>query len=92
MQLSSSDSEKIRALLVSMKNKLQARVDLIHDHARNPLEADSSEQAAQLGNVEVTTALENEAMIEIAEIKAALERLDQGEYGTLCQLRRSNRC
>ena len=81
MHLSQSEAKKIRLLLLGLKGELQARVDTIHNHARNPLDADSAEQAAQLGNVEVTTALENEAMQEIAEIKAALQRLEIGEYG-----------
>ncbi|MDH3978829.1 MAG: TraR/DksA C4-type zinc finger protein, partial [Gammaproteobacteria bacterium] len=49
---------------------------------RKPLEADSSEQAAQLGNLEVVSALETEAVEEIAEIDAALQRIETGTYGT----------
>jgi len=81
MQLSQYESDTIREVLLAKKGELETRIDTIHDHARNPLDADSAEQAAQLGNVEVTTALEQEAMQEIAEIRTALERLDQGEYG-----------
>jgi RNA polymerase-binding protein DksA len=81
MQLSQSESERVREKLLREKGELEGRIDKIHDHARNPLDADSAEQAAQLGNVEVTTALEHEAMQEVAEIRAALQRLETGDYG-----------
>ena len=72
----------IRKRLVEEKEALTKRVDLIHAHARNPLEADSSEQAAQIGNVAVVSALETEAVNELADIDAALQRLDAGTYGS----------
>ncbi len=72
----------IRTRLLSEKEALTKRVDLIHEHARNPLEADSSEQAAQIGNVQVVSALESEAVAAIAEIDAALQRIEAGTYGT----------
>lgn len=81
MELSQLKTESVRKLLLRKKDELANRVDAIHDHARNPLDADSAEQAAQLGNVEVKVALENEAMQELVEIRSALQRLEQGEYG-----------
>lgn len=81
MELSQLQTESVRKLLLRKKDELANRVDAIHDHARNPLDADSAEQAAQLGNVEVKVALENEAMQELVEIRSALQRLEQGEYG-----------
>jgi DnaK suppressor protein len=73
--------EKARAELLAQRAEFRSRVDTIHAHARNPLEQDSSEQAAQLGNVAVVSALEAEATGEIAAIDAALARLDAGTYG-----------
>ena len=73
--------EMLRAALQTQKEELERRVDTIHNHARDPLDADSGEQAAQIGNVEVTAALEHEAMQEIVDIRAALVRIEQGEYG-----------
>ena len=81
MELSQLQTESVRKLLLRKKDELANRVDAIHDHARNPLDADSAEQAAQLGNVEVKVALENEAMQELVEIRSALQRLEEGEYG-----------
>ena len=75
------DQQKIRQQLLETKAELEKRVNKIHDHARNPLEADSSEQAAQLGNVAVVSALETEAVEELAEIDAALQRIEDGTYG-----------
>ena len=76
MEMSPKEQEEIRARLMQEKRELTKRVDRIHAHAREPLEADSSEQAAQL-----VSALETEAIEEIAEIDAALQRLENGRYG-----------
>ena len=81
MEMSPEEREEIRERLIAHKRDLEKRVDRIHAHAREPLEADSSEQAAQLGNVAVVSALESEAVEEIAEIDAALQRLEHGRYG-----------
>lgn len=80
-ELGPTDLERISKLLVSEKMELETRINAIHSHARDPLEADSAEQAAQLGNVAVKVALEHEALQEVAEINAALQRLETGEYG-----------
>lgn len=81
MERTPEELEQIKQELLRQKTDLQQRVDLIHDHARNPLDADSGEQAAQIGNVEVVSALESEAVNELAEIKAAIQRLEAGDYG-----------
>jgi len=81
MEMSPAEEEQFREQLVAQKREMEKRVDRIHQHAREPLDADSSEQAAQLGNVEVVSALENEAVREIAQIDAALRRLEDGRYG-----------
>jgi RNA polymerase-binding protein DksA len=81
MSLSTEQSAEIRNRLLAEKAELEKRVNRIHEHARDPLEADSAEQAAQLGNVAVVSALETEAVEEIADIDAALQRLAAGTYG-----------
>ena len=75
------DKDRIRDLLLQNKAELEKRVNTIHTHARNPLEADSGEQAAQLGNVAVVAALEKEAIEELTDIRSALQRLEAGNYG-----------
>lgn len=76
-----TDTDKVRERLLSAKADLQKRIDRIHDHARNPLNADSAEQAAELGNVQVVSALESEAIQELTAIENALHRLAAGNYG-----------
>jgi len=81
MDPKSEKSDRIRNLLLKNKAVLETRVNTIHNHARNPLDADSGEQAAQLGNVEVVAALEKEAVQELTDIRNALQRLEEGSYG-----------
>jgi RNA polymerase-binding protein DksA len=81
MDRTDNETREIRERLTAHKAELRKRVSTIHEHARNPLEQDSAEQAAQLGNVAVVSALESEAVQQIAEIDAALQRLDAGTYG-----------
>jgi len=81
MPLSQEELQHFNSLLSEEKQTLNKRVELIHDHAKDPLDADSSEQAAELGNVEVVSALETDAVNELAEINAALQRIEAGTYG-----------
>jgi len=76
-----TDTEQVREKLLAIKAELQKRIDRIHDHARNPLNADSAEQAAELGNVQVVAEIESEAMQELTDIENALHRLAAGSYG-----------
>jgi RNA polymerase-binding protein DksA len=81
MGRSVAEINAIRQRLLDQRAEFEKRVATIHRHARNPLESDSAEQAAQLGHVAVVAALETEATEEIAAINAALRRLDDGSYG-----------
>ena len=79
--MTNMSQDKIRDRLLEAKAILEKRVETIHDHARKPLDADSAEQAAQLGNIAVVSALETEAVGKLAAIEAALQRLTNGGYG-----------
>jgi len=81
MPLNPETIEQLNQELLLAKQTLNTRVGLIHDHAKKPLNADSSEQAAELGNVEVVSALESDAVVELAEINAALQRIEADTYG-----------
>lgn len=81
MQISKKEQDDIRDQLLAEKAELNKRVSSIHLHAKNPLDADSAEQAAQIGNLAVVSALESEAVIELSHINAALQRLESGNYG-----------
>ncbi len=76
-----TDTDKIREQLLATQAELKKRVNRIHDHARNPLNADSSEQAAELTNLPVVSALEAEGMEELADIENAIHRLEAGTFG-----------
>jgi len=82
MSLSAAEKAAIRQRLLDEKAVLTRRIETIHDHAKNSLERDSAEQAAQLGNLEVVSALESGASATVAELDAALQRLDSGSYGS----------
>ncbi len=81
MAIKNMDQNKLKKQLLDAKAELEKRVSTIHAHARKPLEANSAEQAAQLGNVEVVSALETEAVEELASIEAAMQRIENGNYG-----------
>jgi len=76
-----TDTDKLREKLLTTHAELKKRVNRIHDHARNPLNADSAEQAAELTNLPVVSALETEAMEELADIENAIHRLEAGTFG-----------
>ena len=77
-----ADFQHLREHLLKQRATLKQRLDTIHEHARNPLERDSEEQAAQLGNLEVVSALEGDAAAELRAIDQALQRLEDGSFGT----------
>lgn len=63
-----------------LKKRLGAiEADVRHDKA--PLSSDWSEQAVEKENDEVIDALGNAALLELRQIRNALQRIDAGEYG-----------
>lgn len=76
-----ADLQRLRGHLLEQRATLKQRMDTIHEHAKDPLERDSEEQAAQLGNLEVVSALEGEAAVELEAIDQALKRLEDGSFG-----------
>lgn len=73
--------DALRARLELQKTELTARLERITANLRRGYEADSKERAKQLEDSEVVDALGNEAREEIAQITAAIRRMDAGEYG-----------
>lgn len=71
----------LRARMEAKKAELNERIDRIKADIGRGLEADSKEQAGQLENKEVLDALANEATAEVAQISAALMRMEEGTYG-----------
>lgn len=79
--MTNASNADLRARMEAKKAELNERIDRIKADIGRGLEADSKEQAGQLENKEVLDALANEATVEVAQISAALLRMDEGTYG-----------
>jgi DnaK suppressor protein len=80
--------EGVRQTLCAMLEELNLRLDRITNNVRHsdvPLEKDFAEMATQNENNEVMDYLGNSAKTEIAMIKQAIARIDNGQYG-MCQV------
>jgi RNA polymerase-binding transcription factor DksA len=62
--------------------QLSARVERLEEDLRQPLDPDFAEQATGMEAAETNEALEGAGLAEIAQIRAALERIENGTYGT----------
>ena len=74
-----------RAILLTRLGELTGREEAIAKHLRGHdgrLEADRSDIANFTAADEVLEGLEDAALAEIAQIRAALERVDAGSYGS----------
>lgn len=84
MSASQDDPKRIRELLIRRRAVLADRHERVQrdlGRVNEPLVADSSDRAIQLENDEVLEGIDRAAAVEVAEIDAALARLDQGQYG-----------
>jgi DnaK suppressor protein len=70
------------ARLVALHAEYMARAGKIAADRGERLPQDSEERAVTLENADVLDALQREAIEEAAKVKAALERLRAGNYGT----------
>lgn len=78
------DYTEVRNNLVALLAELEHRFNNITDnvtHANEPLSRDFEEQAAELENSEVVDFLGNFTRDEIIQVKQAIKRIDDGEYG-----------
>ena len=75
------NTQKIKAQLEERLRVLGARVDEIEDDLREPADPDFAEQATEAEGDEVLESLESSALLEIAQIRAALGRIEDGTYG-----------
>ncbi len=53
-----------------------------HIHRKEPVSADFAEQAVEVENDEVVAALDQGAQIELSQINKALQRIEEGGFGT----------
>jgi len=80
----------LRKTLAAERRRLTGRVERIEADVRHreaPLDADADDQAIQLENDPVLDALDEQGRRKLADIDAALHRLDEGSYGvcTRCE-------
>jgi len=78
----SQNHADLRKQLEARRVELNERVDKIKADITRGLEADSKEQATQLENSEVLDALGNEGVVELQKVSIALQRMDEGTYGS----------
>lgn len=82
----SADLAAIRRGLEARLAALGVRVGAIEAEKRAPLDADFSEQAAELEDEDALQGVEASSLSEIAAMRAAIARIDDGSYGvcTVC--------
>jgi DnaK suppressor protein len=79
--MNQSRSAEFREQLEQQKIELSERVSKIRADIGRGLDANSIEQATQLENSEVLNALVQEGEQELAQVKSALLRIDDGTFG-----------
>ena len=77
--------KKIRTQLENRLADLLVRAEVIEDDLRHPLDADSSEQAVDLADDEALEGVDIVLRNEIAQIRMALLRIENGTYGSCSQ-------
>ena len=76
-----SDLSPLRAKLEARMARLNKRVGAIEKDLRSPRDQDWQESITERENDEVLEGLDNAGLNEIAQIQAALLRMDEGVYG-----------
>lgn len=75
------DLQKIKKQFENRLKALGAKVDEIEEDLREPSDPDFAEHATEAEGDEVLEGLESTALLEIAQIEAALGRIEDGVYG-----------
>lgn len=73
--------QQIADALNARMAQLSERVERLEEDLRQPLDPDFAEQATGMEAAEANEALEGASRAEIAQIRAALERIENGTYG-----------
>ncbi len=80
------DSDHYKKILLDLKSEVSGRIDAIdRDIRHEDLSADWSEQASERENDEVLESLGNSSEEELAMIKFALMRIEEGNYFNCCE-------
>ncbi|MEN3950112.1 TraR/DksA family transcriptional regulator [Iodidimonas sp. SYSU 1G8] len=75
------DLRKVADDLSNRLRELTDRADRLEHDLRLPLDPDFAEQATDMESAEANQALEESSRAEIVQIRAALARIEEGEYG-----------
>jgi len=73
---------QVRRELEGQRDRLERRVRRIEGHLRTPHDPDWTERATEVENDPVLEGLDASGRRELAAIRLALTRLDEGTYGT----------
>jgi RNA polymerase-binding protein DksA len=76
------DTAAIRSRLEAQLAELAGALRDRHEELTQPLDADFAEQASQLEDQDTNQALESAHLSAIRQIRAALQRIEDGSYGT----------
>lgn len=77
-----TDYSKLEQQLRERLDRLVKRADVIEDDLRQPLDADLDDQAIDLADDEALAGVDDVLKEEIAQVRAALFRIEKGTYGT----------
>ena len=77
-----TNTDELRTRLQARLKELGAEVERLEAESTQPLDADWSEQANQIEDLETSEGLEQVRLEEAREIRAALQRIADGTYGT----------
>jgi RNA polymerase-binding transcription factor DksA len=77
-----TNTDELRTRLQARLKELGAEVERLETESAQPLDADWSEQANQIEDLETSEGLEQVRLEEAREIRAALQRIADGTYGT----------
>lgn len=77
-----TNTDELRTRLQARLKELGAEVERLEAESTQPLDADWSEQANQIEDLETSEGLEQVRLDEAREIRAALQRIADGTYGT----------
>lgn len=82
--MNDKDYQELKGRLQEKRDTIHRRIRKIHADVQQedgPLDRDPEDQAIELENEEVLDRLEPQSRKELADVLAALERMEEGEYG-----------
>jgi RNA polymerase-binding protein DksA len=82
MGMGMTDYSELATQLRTRLDDLLQRAEVIEEDLRHPLEADSEDQAIDLADDEALEGVDDVLRSEIAQVRLALLRIENGTYGT----------